>query len=489
MRLFRKATTALFPLVILASLVVTFQNCQPSSLPQSVSGAQRGPSSLTSQPEFTTQIEAAQHPFRERKVQVRLTDTDPDLNRLRKAGTPEISMTQDLLIVLDNLCADESSGPLTDLVDRGERLDLEVQVYPFRLPQSVSLRQLEHLAEGDPCVVGLSHDDVVQATSVPNDPSFAQQLHLSAIGARDSFRFFRDPLRGSRSSVVVAVIDSGIDHNHPDLKNMLWKDSLGRVGHNFVSADPTVYDEFGHGTSVSGIIAAEANNGIGITGVMGHSVKIMTLKVQNSTGGSTVSLMTSAIQHATAAGVDVINISMEGSGHNASLQAALNAAITAGIVVVVAAGNGGSEISPDNFVIPAGYGSSLSGMITVGSVDSQALTRSNFSNFGASYVEIAAPGSNGIYTTAVGGGYRNTSGTSFSAPQVAGAAALVISFLKQNGIAYTPSTVENIVLASAQRRTALGSTFSNGQILDLRSLSNFLRRSFLSPIDGGFDEN
>lgn len=468
-----------------------FQNCQRPV--QNLDSAGRAPAlssphpTLETEQRFSSVLEAASQPFARGKVQIaRRLETDG-------AGLQKLSSfvpaTEPLLIVLDNECADVNPGPLSSTVDRSSRLDLEAQVYPWASPRELSLAELAAWAESDPCVIGLSHDAEVKASAAPNDPYLSSQSSFLSIGGSDTFDFFNDPLRGSRADVLVAVIDSGVARSHPDLKNMLWSDANGKNGVNFVTTDGTVEDDYGHGTAVSGILAAQAGNGVGITGVMGHNLKILSLKVIDSAGNSTVGLITTAIQEASARGVDVINISMEGVGLNSALQSALQGAVAGGAFITVAAGNGNVLISNSDPVIPAIYSSSISGMMSVGSVDSYSGTRSSFSNYGSSYVEIAAPGSGGVYFPERNGGYKTGSGTSYAAPLVSGAAALTISFFKQNGISYTPANVETALTASAFKRQILSSDFKNGNTLDLRSLAQYLRRQYLTTVDGGFDEN
>ncbi len=472
-----------------------FQNCQRPV--QSFGPSSRTSASLASHPQiederrFSSVLEAASEPFAKGKIQITFPTDAPDGRRgSRKLSANFIPFCEPLLIVLDNECTDIRPGPLSSLVDRSSRLNLEAQVYPWTLPRDLTLSQLAALADSDPCVIGLSQDDEVKVSAAPNDPYLSSQANFLTIGGSDTFDFFNDPLRGARADVLVAVIDSGVARTHPDLKNMLWSDGAGRNGVNYVTTDGTVEDDYGHGTAVSGILAAQAGNGVGITGVMGHNLKILSLKVIDSAGNSTVGLMTTALQEASARGADVINISMEGPNPNAALQSALQSAVTNGAFIAVAAGNGNLALSTTvNTIIPAIYSSSISGMMTVGSIDASSGARSSFSNYGSSHVEIAAPGSGGLYFPDRNGGYKSGSGTSYAAPLVSGAAALVTSFFKKNNISYTPANIETALTASAFKRQNLSSDFKSGNTLDLRSLAQYLRRQYLTTVDGGFDEN
>ncbi|MBX3041816.1 MAG: S8 family serine peptidase [Bdellovibrionaceae bacterium] len=471
-----------------------FQNCQRPV--QNLEAPTRTPAASSAHPTleneqgFASALEAAAQPFASGKVQI-IRPTDEEIpSGLGKLSSFSVAATEPLLIVLNNECADTHPGPLSASVDRSTRLNLAAQVYPWSLPQDLDMTQLAAWAETDPCVIGISHDGELTVSAAPNDPYLSSQANFINIGGSDTFDFFNDPQRGARADVLVAVIDSGLARNHPDLKNMLWSDGSGKNGVNYVTTDGTVEDDFGHGTAVSGILAAQANNGVGITGVMGHNLKIMSLKVIDATGQSTVGQMTMAIQEASSRGVDVINISMEGPYPNSALQSALQAAVTNGAFIAVASGNGNVLISnTENTIIPALYSSAISGMMSVGSIDAYSGTRSSFSNYSSTYVEIAAPGSNGVYFPERSGSYKSGSGTSYAAPLVSGAAALVISFFKKNNISYTPANIETALTASAFKRQNLSSDFKNGNTLDLRSLAQYLRRQYLTTVDGGFDEN
>jgi hypothetical protein len=438
-----------------------------------------------------TPDEAAALPFAESKLQLGKIGGQSASAVMGKLGArPTLVQGERLIAVVDNGCLDrgEASELTASLSPAEQRLaNLSTQSYRWVLPQDVDIAALEVAAEQDPCLVGLSHDDVAVSGAAPTDPSLSRQLNYLAVGGPEAYDFFADPLRGSTSPVIVAVIDSGTNYNHPDLKNMLWKSEAGAYGYNFYAGTNAVLDDFGHGTAVAGIIAAQSNNGIGMAGVMGHNVQLMTLKVQNASGQAFISDIVLAIDYARSRGVHVINISMEGKGANSGLQSALNAAAAAKIFVAVAAGNGGEEITSSNIVVPAYYGT-IEGVMTVGSIDSQSAQRSSFSNFGTAYVEIAAPGSNGVLVPDRESGYRTDQGTSFSTPMVAGAGALVVSFFKKNGISYNAADIENVIEAAAVKRSALNTRFAQGRTLDLRALALYLQRTYLVPIGGGFDD-
>lgn len=213
------------------------------------------------------------------------------------------------------------------------------------------------------------------------------------------------------SGVIVAVLDTGVDTTHPDLKDNLIS------GYNFVDKNDDVSDLDGHGTMVTGIIAAVANNSEGIVGVA-PEVKIMPLKVLTSKGGNWIDLDL-AIIYAANHGAKIITMSLGGQSSllfDAATQAAINFAYQQGCVLIAAAGN---DNSSEPFY-PAAYDK----VIAVSAVD-QSDNKASFSNFG-SYIDISAPGVN-ILSTMINGTYAYGSGTSFAAPFVAGVAALLLS--------------------------------------------------------------
>jgi len=214
--------------------------------------------------------------------------------------------------------------------------------------------------------------------------------------------------------VKVAVIDSGCDYNHPDL------DANFAGGHDFVNGDTNPMDDNGHGTHVSGTVAAE-DNGVGVVGVAPES-DLYCLKVLSSSGGGSWSDIIAALQLAVDIGIQVTNNSY-GSSLNpgGTVKAAFDNSAAAGILHVAAAGNSGNLKGKGNNV---GYPARFDSVIAVAATDSSD-NRAKFSSTGAT-VELAAPGVV-INSTKLGGGYVEFNGTSMASPHVAGTAALVIA--------------------------------------------------------------
>lgn len=341
-----------------------------------------------------------------------------------------------------------------------------------------------------PPASGYGLEDVLQPAAISSDPGTASQWALDAMRATQAW----DVTTGSRS-VVVAVIDSGIDLTHPDLVGNIWTnpgeiagngiddDGNGFVddvhGWNFVTNDANVQDGYGHGTHVAGIIGASGNNGVGVTGI-NWNVSIMALRFQDNQGLGYTGDAIKAIQYATMMrrdyGVNVVVINASwggGTGYSSTLETALRDAGTAGITFVAAAGNGGA----DNDAItryPSGY--DLPNVIAVGACGSTG-ELAGFSNYGATSVDLAASGT-GIYSTLPGGQYGWLSGTSQAAPQVAGAVALLAA--GKPGISV--DAVRAALLGSVDRLPSLSGKVASGGRLDVLAAFASLGLATLPPV-------
>ncbi len=271
--------------------------------------------------------------------------------------------------------------------------------------------------------------------TIPNDPDFGKLWGLSAIKAPQAW----DYTTGD-SSVIIAIIDSGIDLNHPDLKDKLVQ------GRDFVPVvqDDIPQDENGHGTHVAGIAAAASNNGIGIAGTS-WGAKIMPVRVLDENGEGWTIDSVNGIRWAYQNGAKVINLSFGGSTYSQSMQDVIQEAYSAGSLIIAAMGNcryKGSSCPVEN---PTNYPAALNNVIAVA-----ATTRSNYytsySQYGT-HCDIAAPGGdmsfygdpNGIYSTlptydvhlttdyAYLKNYDHMQGTSQATPYVSGVTALLWS--------------------------------------------------------------
>jgi thermitase len=246
-----------------------------------------------------------------------------------------------------------------------------------------------------------------------NDPMLSQQWGLTRIQASQAWA-----IAAPQRTVYIAIIDTGVDANHPDLSQRMRRNSNGTVyGYNAQLNNANTNDFHGHGTHCAGIAAAQTANGVGIAGVAGTApVQMMPVKVLNDQGFGTMSDVARGITWAADNGAHVLSLSLGGTAGTQQLADAVNYAWNRGCVVVAAAGNNGSNAP----FYPAFYENALA---VAASDPDDRLT--NFSQYGA-WVDIAAPGSN-ILSTLPSNAYEAWSGTSMACPHVAGAAALIWS--------------------------------------------------------------
>lgn len=315
----------------------------------------------------------------------------------------------------------------------------------------------------DPAVELVVPNTYGELLAIPNDPQFAQQWGLHNTGqsggtpGSDVDAVAAWDMQSGDESVVVAIVDTGIDYHHPDLAANMWRnpgeipangidddgngvidDVFGAsfVGAGFVapSGDPRDADAGSHGTHVAGIVGAVANNGVGTAGVA-WNVRLMAVKwigqgLFGPTGTCEGAIY--SIIYATLMGADVINASWR-NPCGAPLRDAIRFAGSQNVLFVAAAGNDGdnNDLVP---VEPAGF--RVLNVIAVAASDEldQRAVFSSFqsSNFGPNRVQIAAPGKQ-ILSTLRNGGYGYASGSSMAAPHVAGVAALI--FARHPGIA------------------------------------------------------
>ncbi|MDD1729216.1 MAG: S8 family serine peptidase [Methanospirillum sp.] len=277
----------------------------------------------------------------------------------------------------------------------------------------------------------------------PNDPRFIEQWALDNTG-QDGGTSGADihvipawaQTTGS-DSVVVAVIDTGVDYNHPDLAGNIWTnpgetpgngvddDGNGYIddvhGWNFVTNSNDPMDDNGHGTHCAGVIGAVGNNGIGISGI-NQKVKIMPLKILGKDGNGDMAGILKAIAYARSMGANVISCSWGGTTRSEALGDAI---AQTSVPVICAAGNSGvnTDVIPQ---YPSGFDSPQ--IISVAASDASDGIP-NYSNYGTSSVDVAAPGDwiLSTYPTSLGYDYIKMKGTSMATPQVSGLAALILS--------------------------------------------------------------
>jgi subtilisin family serine protease len=314
---------------------------------------------------------------------------------------------------------------------------------PFAVPGWVRLQvsasassDLQAELSRDARVLAVEVERRLHAAMVPNDPHWGSQWGPAKVNAPLAW----DATTGS-DDLVVAVLDSGVDVDHPDLVGQLWvnageiagngldDDGNGKIddingwrfyhrSDNTPAEDNDIDDQYRHGTHVSGIVAAAGNNGVGVAG-MAWGCRLMTVRVLDAVGRGWYSDVAAGIVYAVDNGARIINLSLGGSEGDDMLGDAVAYADAHGVLVVAAAGN--IEYGAYEVLYPAAYDAAVAVAATT-STD----TRAYFSRYGPQ-VDIAAPGST-IYSTHVGGGYRYDSGTSMATPHVSGLAALIWSY-------------------------------------------------------------
>ncbi len=354
------------------------------------------------------------------------------------------------------------------------RSDLNV----IDLPNDIAVREGVEIYEDSPDIEYAEPDFILEPSAMPNDPGYGSMYGLNNTGqtggtsGADTDAPEAWDISTGKSSTVVAVIDEGVDVNHPDLDDNLWvntdeipgngvdDDKNGYVddvnGYDFANNDASVYDPDiltgegdEHGTHVAGTIAAEGNNGGGVTGV-NWDAQIMSLKFLGVNGGFTSDAV-EAINYAVNNGSKISNNSWGGGGDSQALRDAIANADSKGHLFVAAAGNGGSDgVGDDNDATPA-YPASYdnSNIISVAATDDDDGLAS-FSNFGAKSVDLGAPGV-GILSTLPGNTYGRYSGTSMATPHVTGVAALI----KSEDATRDDGQIKSLLLQYAEDKTSL----------------------------------
>jgi thermitase len=301
-----------------------------------------------------------------------------------------------------------------------------LRVAPGQDPADVAERYNRH-----PLVEFAEVNANIAPADVPNDPHYGSAWHLPKIDASGAWA------ETKANGVLIAICDTGVEADHPDLAPVL----RGDLGWNTASNNDDWSPIASHGTLVSGAAAAATNNATGVAGVA-WGAEIIPVRITNQTNGSAlVSDAAKCITYAADNGASAINLSYRMARYS-TISNAGDYAKGKGALTFVAAGNDG--IDPDWPKLP--------GFLAVAATTSSD-TKASWSNYG-DYVDIAAPGAS-IWTTRANGGYGTASGTSLASPVAAGVAALVFGASPTLG----PSEVESILLASADD---IGSSYQLG---------------------------
>ncbi|MCO4793816.1 MAG: S8 family serine peptidase [Bacteriovoracaceae bacterium] len=333
-------------------------------------------------------------------------------------------------------------------------------------------------------------DSLERAEKLVSDPKFSQQWGLKNTG-KNSGGWWSPGKKGedinaenawkvSKGSkdVIVAVIDTGIDWRHADLKKNLWvneeelngeegvdDDGNGVVddlyGADFANNDGDPMDGHGHGTHCSGVIGA-SHDSVGIAGVMAN-VKLMGIKFLTDSGSGSTANAIKSVNYAIKMGAHVMSNSWGGGGKSEALKEAIVAANDQGIAFVAAAGNSRSDNDAKD-TYPANY--KVDNVISVGAMDGTG-KKASFSNYGKKTVHVFAPGVN-ILSTVKAGGYKKMSGTSMACPHVSGIVGLLIS----NNKNLNPSDIKDRLMGTAIMSRSLNSYTVSGRTDAYRALTN-----------------
>lgn len=326
---------------------------------------------------------------------------------------------------------DVSDTEFLDLIDFYSA-DLKKYLDPIntrvlRIPEGYEQAIIQELRE-DPLIEFVEQDKAVPVEAItPNDPRYPDQWHLPLTNTPDAWG------TAWGSGVIVGILDTGVDIDHPDLVNQ-----FAPGGYNVADNNSDFDDIDGHGTRVAGIVAAQMHNGVGVAS-FAPEAKILPVKVtMGADSAAYLSDIADGILHAMANGASIVNASFRVSA-SPTVQAAARQFHDAGGLTVIAAGNDSEQISTAN--VPE--------IITVSATDANDLLAS-FSNYG-NIIDISAPG-NAVLSTSNAGGYKYSTGTSFAAPSTAGVLALIWSV----DVSLTNTEVETILKQTAHDLGAAG---------------------------------
>ncbi len=358
-----------------------------------------------------------------------------------------------------------------------------IPVDVVEVPAGRDLQAVAALYAARPEVDFVEPNYIHHANALPNDPSLGSLWGMHNTGQTggtidadiDAVEAWN--IATGSPDIIVGVIDTGVDYNHPELAGNMWTnpaelngtagvddDANGIVddiyGARWVSGNglPTSgnpYDDHYHGTHCAGTIGAAGNNSLGVVGV-NWNVRIMALKFLNAGGSGSTADAISAVEYAVAKGAHLTSNSWGGGGYSQALKNAIDAAGAAGQLFVAAAGNysWNTDVTP---FYPTAYSSPT--IISVAATDHNDL-RASFSNYGATTVDLGAPGV-AIVSTSPGGAYRTLNGTSMACPHVSGVVALLLS----RDPTLAPLALKQMILDSVDPIASMnGITVSGGRL-------------------------
>lgn len=331
---------------------------------------------------------------------------------------------------------------------------------------------------------------IYRANRVPNDPMYGQLWGMKNIGQKDSdgqvgvagvdinAEAAWEITTGNKKTLI-AIIDTGVDYNHPDVKDNVWTNAAeanGKAGvdddgngviddihgYNAITNSGDPMDDHGHGTHCAGTIGGHGNDGVGVVGV-NWDANIMGVKFLDKEGSGSLEDAVKAIAYANKMGAKVMSNSWGGGGFSQALMDVIKETDASGALFVAAAGNDYSN-NDTNPAYPASY--QVANVIAVAAVDNKGM-KAGFSNYGKSSVHLGAPGVNILSST--GGAYDSWSGTSMATPHVSGVAALVWG--NEEGL--TAHDVKARLITTAKPVAGLrGKTISGAMLNAYNAVSN-----------------
>jgi subtilisin family serine protease len=463
-----------------------------------------------------SRIEKAGDPNRWTRTRLVMTDVQPQVVRvveaweIRPDAREATCLSRDMyfanqLIVKASRGVDEEQLR-QGLESEGMIVDRAIadRLFTVRLPTTnldTVPKALQFLAEHPELAESAEADGVGFGGGVPNDSQFSDQWGMHNTGQSggvadadvDAPEFW--DIVGSTPGIVIAVLDSGLNFTHPDLQNIAWtnpgeisgdsidNDANGKVddvrGWDFVNNDNDPTDDHGHGSNVSGIIAANRDNGTGVAGLL-SGARIVPCKILNSSNSGSTSNLIAATTYARRLGVPVMNLSLQNYPFSSSLNTEFTTCQTAGIVLCICAGNQGvnNDVTPN---YPSCY--TQSNIIAVGNHDRTDVRWSgafNPSNYGATSVDLFAPGRD-ILSPVLGTSYSFYTGTSQSTPFVTA----VCGAIKYANPSWTATEIKNGVLSSVVTVSAYsGICTTGGRLNAVNAVAHAFRQLPLQDSDG-----